>query len=125
MKNFFKKLFGQTERTGAEKKGDWLNLLQTAERLVNENRAAFRASEAHTIVHGLREVAMHETHWQESVVFRASGSALGSLDKFFQSGIHPKNELEKFLTWAKDNDFVGTVVKRPMDLHIRLPRFFL
>jgi|NGEPerStandDraft_6_1074524.scaffolds.fasta_scaffold01588_3 hypothetical protein len=108
------------EKTSSEKRGAWLELLQTAERLIKQSQTAFRASESHTIIHGLREVAMHENHWQESVIFRANGSALGSLKEFFQSGIHPKNKLEEFLSWQKTNDFVGTVVERPMDLHIRL-----
>jgi hypothetical protein len=107
-------------KTSSEKKGAWLELLQTAERLIKQSQTAFRASESHTIIHGLREVIMHENHWQESVIFRANGSALGSLKEFFQSGIHPKNKLEEFLSWQKKNDFVGTVVDRPMDLHIRL-----
>lgn len=110
----------QTKKVGSENKGAWLELLQTAARLIKENPTAFRASEARTIIHGLHEVAMHENHWQESVIFRANGSALGSLEEFFQSGIHPKNKLEEFLNWQKENDFVGTVVERPMDLHIRL-----
>lgn len=49
----------QTEKTGSENRGAWLELLQAAERLIKENRTAFRASEAHTIIHGLSSHIFH------------------------------------------------------------------
>ena len=115
----------QTEKNGSENRRTWLRLLQSAERSVKNNQTTFRASEAHTIIHGLREAALQEAHWQETAFFRANGSVLGYLSEFFKSGVHPKTKVEEFYKWEQEfrdqhKDFHGTFVKRPVGFHIRL-----